>query len=275
MNLSDPIFNHRYVELADYVIIDGPIEPERIHGIVFCPTNRLREFFPACARRSQSPVTLISSQLHGTPFSDYNVEDSRYKGQWTYEFETKYKFPRRRWYSKNADSNIAAPIPIGIEPDKVDSIREIVERRLEKRYTLNAVMDSTTNHGERAPALYHAQRVPHACVVDTQPYSSGGRWSFPQYAESIARSWFTLCPPGAGLDTWRMWEALYLGSIPVVKKSRMTMAFRNVHDIPMLMYDFPDEIPEVIESAPASIQPLGPEAQQLTFKYWADMICRK
>lgn len=36
------------------------------------------------------------------------------------------------------------------------------------------------------------------------------------YYELIRKSYYTLCPPGNGLDTHRFWEAIYKESIPVV-----------------------------------------------------------
>ena len=38
------------------------------------------------------------------------------------------------------------------------------------------------------------------------------------YYDLIRKSYYTLCPPGNGLDTHRFWEAIYKESIPVVLK---------------------------------------------------------
>ena len=38
------------------------------------------------------------------------------------------------------------------------------------------------------------------------------------YKNNLDTYKFILCPPGNGLDTHRVWESLYLGSVPVVKK---------------------------------------------------------
>jgi hypothetical protein len=40
------------------------------------------------------------------------------------------------------------------------------------------------------------------------------------YYESIKRHHFIISPPGAGPDCHRHWEALYLGSVPIVLRSR-------------------------------------------------------
>ena len=40
-----------------------------------------------------------------------------------------------------------------------------------------------------------------------------------EYLIEISRSKFVICPPGIGYDTYRMWEVLLLGAIPVVESS--------------------------------------------------------
>ena len=40
-----------------------------------------------------------------------------------------------------------------------------------------------------------------------------------EYLIEILKSKFVICPPGIGYDTYRMWEVLTLGSIPVVESS--------------------------------------------------------
>lgn len=42
------------------------------------------------------------------------------------------------------------------------------------------------------------------------------RTSYAKFLERLAESWFCLCPRGAGLDTYRFWDCLYLGVVPVV-----------------------------------------------------------
>ena len=45
---------------------------------------------------------------------------------------------------------------------------------------------------------------------------------------------FILSPPGAGEDTHRTWEALYIGTIPIVKKSNLNELYE---DLPVLVID--------------------------------------
>jgi hypothetical protein len=41
-----------------------------------------------------------------------------------------------------------------------------------------------------------------------------------KYLSDLRRSKFAVCPEGNGVDTHRLWECLYMGCIPIVKKNR-------------------------------------------------------
>ena len=51
------------------------------------------------------------------------------------------------------------------------------------------------------------------------------QWS---YYLHVLRSQFVLSPPGAGSDCFRTWEALYLGSIPIVKYTSINSIFEQL-----------------------------------------------
>ena len=62
-------------------------------------------------------------------------------------------------------------------------------------------------------------------VTVQEPSASGEMGNYP---EELARHRFVCCPPGNGVDTHRMWEALYIGTIPVVLRSPVTDAFSDL-----------------------------------------------
>lgn len=65
------------------------------------------------------------------------------------------------------------------------------------------------------------------------------------YFESIARSRFVLCPSGLGWDTFRLWETLLLGSIPVVEFSAGWHTVLD--DLPVLFVtNFNEVTPELL-----------------------------
>jgi hypothetical protein len=51
---------------------------------------------------------------------------------------------------------------------------------------------------------------------------------------------YVLAPHGHGLDTHRLWEALYMGCIPIVQRSAMDS--RLLADLPVLLVDTYEEV---------------------------------
>ncbi len=49
-----------------------------------------------------------------------------------------------------------------------------------------------------------------------------------RYYLHIARSKFVLSPPGTGVDCYRTWEALYLGSIPIILNTTINSIFQQL-----------------------------------------------
>ena len=66
-----------------------------------------------------------------------------------------------------------------------------------------------------------------------------GNVSKEDYVSTLASHRFALCPRGNGIDTHRMWEALYLGTIPVVEKNQALASFS---DLPILFVDRLSEV---------------------------------
>ncbi len=60
-----------------------------------------------------------------------------------------------------------------------------------------------------------------------------------EFAKQLVRHQFVLAPPGNGVDTHRLWEALIAGTYPIVLKSLAMEPFRA---LPILMVDSFEEI---------------------------------
>lgn len=71
-----------------------------------------------------------------------------------------------------------------------------------------------------------------------------GRVPLEKFWSEIAASKFTICPKGNGEDSHRIWEALYLGSIPVVEN---TVALRYFSELPLLYVEDFESITESLE----------------------------
>jgi hypothetical protein len=68
---------------------------------------------------------------------------------------------------------------------------------------------------------------PADCLVEETLNYNHSRWAADDdvspYADILARSRFTLCPPGSGASSYRLFEAMRAGSIPVVISDRLVL----------------------------------------------------
>ncbi|OUW74363.1 MAG: hypothetical protein CBD76_00390 [Pelagibacteraceae bacterium TMED216] len=103
------------------------------------------------------------------------------------------------------------------------------ENKIEKLY-LN--FNPSTNLIERGD-LFSLFENKDWAVVDKEMMSING------YLSKLNEYKFILCPFGNGIDTHRIWETLYSGSIPVVKKN---IALNSLRNLPVIFYDDIKEI---------------------------------
>ena len=63
-----------------------------------------------------------------------------------------------------------------------------------------------------------------------------------EYCKQLQEHIFSMCPPGNGKDTHRVWESIFFGCIPIVEKSNMNDFFATL--FPMLVVDRWSDITE-------------------------------
>lgn len=94
--------------------------------------------------------------------------------------------------------------------------------------------------------------------------------SFDKYLVDLQRSKFTLSPPGSGLDCHRTWEAIYMGSIPVVISSYLDELFK---ELPVLVVkDWHEVTKEFLEEKYLEITSKYYDMQKAYFDYWVTLI---
>lgn len=104
-----------------------------------------------------------------------------------------------------------------------------------------------------------------------------GRKSIPKdaFRKLIVGSYAVLCIPGLGYDTYRLWESLYLGAMPIVERG--AGMDRTFHKLPVLLVDDYIEL-STLGVRQAYLQALyiandhGWEYERLTKQYWIDLI---
>jgi hypothetical protein len=89
-----------------------------------------------------------------------------------------------------------------------------------------------------------------------------------KFALLMMRFRYVACPRGNGLDTHRFWEALYRGSVPIVKRDEWSKSLK-VLDIPFIEVDDWDQVPEAIRSFDENFLGFEPQkVESLWINYW-------
>ncbi len=97
-----------------------------------------------------------------------------------------------------------------------------------------------------------------------------GRGTNAAFLEALVRHRFVLCPPGNGVDTHRMWEALLAGAIPVVLRSQAMEPFSK---LPILFVEDFRQVTKGILEADLQKYPNPPVVPPLmTSEFWLERI---
>ena len=91
-----------------------------------------------------------------------------------------------------------------------------------------------------------------------------------KYLEEVKSSKFVFCPRGNGIDTHRIWESLYMGSIPIVKYEKTHHLFT---DLPILFIKDWNEINEdFLNEKYLEIIKSDWNMNKLKISYWLEFI---
>ena len=91
-----------------------------------------------------------------------------------------------------------------------------------------------------------------------------------EYSKKIRESGFVMCPWGNGVDSHRIWETLFLGSIPIVKRH---LAFNNLEDLPIFFVDdFKDINENKLKEFMNSIKDKNFNLDKLDISYWEKFV---
>ncbi len=87
-----------------------------------------------------------------------------------------------------------------------------------------------------------------------------------KYLRELRNHEFVLCPRGNGVDTHRLWETLYMGSIPIVQRDPV---HRGWQDLPICWIDSWDEVtPEFLQKQKQDILNRRVNLDKLKIGYW-------
>lgn len=134
-------------------------------------------------------------------------------------------------------------------------------RNAPKKYFLY-VNFSYTNPRVRGNAFDSFKDQPFVYIADRKPWG--------EYLDDLASSKFVLSPPGHGTDCHRAWEALLMGSIPVMLSTSIDSLF---DDLPVVIVkNWREATQDFLEKKYEEIRGKNYNLQKLYATYWLNKI---
>ncbi|MBA3752148.1 hypothetical protein H0X06_05165 [Candidatus Dependentiae bacterium] len=160
-------------------------------------------------------------------------------------------------------------LPLGILQDP---------NNYKNREKLNKFLENLRVHSHKDHLLYMnfaddqkpERKKLKALLLHKNYCKRGARQSFLQYLTEMSHCIFTLAPKGLGPDSYRIWESLLVGSIPIIKTSQLDPLFK---ELPVLVVSHWEEITqEFLEKKQVEIASKKYNLKRLYMSYWRAKI---
>jgi len=96
------------------------------------------------------------------------------------------------------------------------------------------------------------------------------------FLQKLSSAKFCICPRGNAVETFRMWDCLYVGTVPIVVKE--SVFHEQLSDLPILFLDDPSEFKNLdsdyLEEQYSKFLQTRYNYEKLTASYWLDSIGR-
>lgn len=214
-------------------VFDFKEDQEGYKDFVFCKPEFLQLLKDSKLMKDE-PFTLVTHN------SDINFTEDYVNA--VVEFFPKIK----HWYTQNllCEHPKVSPIPIGIANPKwshgnQERFQKIMDEDNEKNTLYYANFNVSTNPTARLECYKKLGIEPDteypnaASIKDHDDFVNSTQ---DDYLRNISKSYFTISPDGNGKDCHKTWEALYMKSIPIVKRWHGAERFKKL-GIPMIILD--------------------------------------
>jgi len=159
--------------------------------LIYCPIN-WTAYYCNNGFGSEESKRVMQEYINTLP------KDKKYFTAVQYDDGIMVDFPNCTVFAAGGKPDDAIPIPLLCDPHPI-------KQGLKKDIPISLVANLNTHliRQEIAKAMYGKEY----CYI--------GKHDSEKYAEIIQRSYFTICPRGYGRTSFRMYEAIQLGTIPV------------------------------------------------------------
>lgn len=196
----------------------------------------------------------------------------------THNADTNVDFPppdNVYWFTTNVAIRYKSirSIPIGVENDFwLKDKKRIMEGKLgnPKKYkNLVYVNHNISTNPKKRQRPYDVLKGEKFATIHIGSNGQG----FENYIDNVYNHPFVVCPEGNGIDTHRIWECLYMNTIPVCLKN-INLEFYS--DLPILVLNDWDEMNEkLLYDTFMDMSHKEWNTDKLTFEYWKREICGK
>jgi hypothetical protein len=180
-----------------------------------------------------------------------------------------------KWFANNVDTDHPKliAVPLGL-PNEVDFPIYGDTRRLHAVASQPKTIKNIAYTNFKIETYPAERRLVHDFFKDQAWVTTGtldlSEEGHRRYLEEIRDHKFCICPRGNGVDTHRMWEALYLGTIPICINS---VTLEQFSELPILFVDdWNDVTADFLEKKYEEFQTKSFNLDKLKMSYWQSKI---
>ena len=174
----------------------------------------------------------------------------------------KWQWKTTKFCGENKSEHLRIYNQFGLEPEKSMHNKEL------KKNLLYFNFSQTTNN----PLYQPHKNIRHK--AKSELLKNGFKWneneSFENYIETLSTFKFCVAPPGRGIDTHRCWEALMVGTIPIVISSSLNELYEN---LPVIIVDSYEKVTEeFLNNKYDEMIKTSYKFEKIYSKYWLNKI---
>jgi len=264
---------HTFRNFCDYVLDQtSSFRPENVKNgaTVFVKTDYIYDFFKNYFPKITAKFVLVTHN------SDQAISDEFRK------FLDNEKIIA--WFAKNAviphSKLIGIPIGMvyrymfglwvhGVPEDLNEMIEKVQQGKTIKNKLLYMNFSLGIGRGKERPYVWNLFKNKSFCHI-APVYGNIPNKPYKEYLNEIAESKFMLSPRGSGWDCYRTWEALIMGSYPIVRRSPIDALYEG---LPVLIVDNWTDITEkFLEEKYKEFSSRNWNFEKLYAPYWIALI---